>query len=460
MVSSVKSRPDHYETLGLTPKASDHDIEDAYADFVARIRKSPRMHPRQVVELSRGVLAAYKTLRDPIKRREYDTSLGLAPKPKRQRKTAPFITATPEAPAQRGADAHIREGSAAPAKPRADETAPAPAPQPETHRQEGRAERVGPFIAATLRGYEPHAEPEQRTEAPAEPSPDPLIARDDEFDTAENVDLESDADERGSERKWVMVGLGGFVLTVALLALLIWPWGGNRTPSLPPARTAATGEPAATRSQASPEQPLQADEGAPQLADETGPAPTDQASAMNNAPPVASPRDEAVETKRAARPESSAVASSADPLAPEPTQAGTNAPDPLAPRPPAEGAQSPPTPIAQPVVRGAVATPPAQPGNRSRPAKWISGGLANADNAGGWFEGTVTVQFTVKPNGQVTGCRPRGSSGKPALDARTCGLLQQRLLFSPALDSQGRAVATQMTGTYTWGRNQRQKKRR
>src|ERR1700752_3429793 len=96
MVSSVKSRPDHYETLGLTPKASDHDIEEAYADFVARIRKSPRMHPRQVVELSRGVLAAYKTLRDPIKRREYDTSLGLAPKPKRQRKTAPFIAAAPE----------------------------------------------------------------------------------------------------------------------------------------------------------------------------------------------------------------------------------------------------------------------------------------------------------------------------------------------------------------------------
>jgi protein TonB len=446
MVSSVKSRPNHYDTLGLMSSASDDDIQEAYADFVTRIRRATRMHPREVTERSREVLIAYKTLRDPIKRREYDASLGLASKSKRQRKAAPFIAATSEA--QPGADPKIREASSD-SQPGAD---------PQIHEASSDSvNRVGPFIAATLRGPE---EPPHGPEVPAEPTLDPDIIGDEEFHGAENDSSTLDADERASERRRVAVGGGALVVILALLTVLISPWGGkvDRTPGAPPVRTAANGQRSAVPSQAPPQPALPLDEGVPQLRDETGssasaladsadisPVRTDDTLATPGAAADGSAPNGAAETQPASQPEPGAITSSVDPLAP---------------LPPAAGAQSPPAAVTQPVVGRAAGTPPAPVVNRSRPARWISGGLGNADNAGGWFTGTVTAQFTVRPNGQVTGCRATASSGNPALDARTCGLLEQRLLFSPALDSQGRPITSQMRGTYTWGRKQRQKPRR
>ena len=89
---------------------------------------------------------------------------------------------------------------------------------------------------------------------------------------------------------------------------------------------------------------------------------------------------------------------------------------------------------------------------RQIPAKWLAGALVNSDNPGGRFHGTVYVQFTVQTNGRVTGCRATSSHLNRALEARTCRLVERRLLFSPALDSLGRRIPSILRTTYTWGR--------
>ena len=92
---------------------------------------------------------------------------------------------------------------------------------------------------------------------------------------------------------------------------------------------------------------------------------------------------------------------------------------------------------------------------REAPAKLIGGSLLNSDNPRGRLRGTVTVEFTVQPNGTVSGCKAVPGSGNSALGARTCGLVLQRLRFTPAQDAQGRPVASVTRATYTWGQTHR-----
>jgi hypothetical protein len=92
MVSSVKSRPNHYETLGLMPAASEEEIARAFANKMSLFRAHPMGEAAQI-------FAAYETLRNAIKRREYDRSIGLIAKPEpshwtfgaAQPRWAPFI---------------------------------------------------------------------------------------------------------------------------------------------------------------------------------------------------------------------------------------------------------------------------------------------------------------------------------------------------------------------------------
>lgn len=72
MVNSVKSRPNHYETLGLEPSASADEIRAAFARKMSLFQADPLGAAAQIC-------IAYETLRDPSKRREYDRSLGLTP---------------------------------------------------------------------------------------------------------------------------------------------------------------------------------------------------------------------------------------------------------------------------------------------------------------------------------------------------------------------------------------------
>lgn len=84
-------------------------------------------------------------------------------------------------------------------------------------------------------------------------------------------------------------------------------------------------------------------------------------------------------------------------------------------------------------------------------ARWLSGGIYDSDNRGGRFAGIVGVRFTVREDGRIDGCRVARPSGDEALDSLTCDLLEQRLRFSPARDSAGRAVESEMGSTFTWG---------
>ena len=63
MVSTVKSRPNHYEMLGLAPAASSDEIARAFTREIAK--------PRAFGGIAH-ISIAYETLRDPAKRRAYD----------------------------------------------------------------------------------------------------------------------------------------------------------------------------------------------------------------------------------------------------------------------------------------------------------------------------------------------------------------------------------------------------
>ena len=72
MVSSVRSRPNHYEMLGLKPAASEEEICRAFVGKMSVFGAHSTAETAQI-------LVAYETLRDLSKRREYDRSIGLAP---------------------------------------------------------------------------------------------------------------------------------------------------------------------------------------------------------------------------------------------------------------------------------------------------------------------------------------------------------------------------------------------
>jgi hypothetical protein len=74
MDSLVKPRPNHYELLGLTPSATDEEIARAFA------REISPLTPHAFGDIAL-LSVAHETLRDPAKRRAYDASLGLKPKP-------------------------------------------------------------------------------------------------------------------------------------------------------------------------------------------------------------------------------------------------------------------------------------------------------------------------------------------------------------------------------------------
>jgi hypothetical protein len=101
MVSTVKSRPNYYEMLGLTRSAAGDAIAQAFAQATGTFR------PHAFGGITE-LCVAYETLRDPVKRRAYDASLGLTPKPKIP-------------PATRPASAHFMQRPAA---------AVAPPPEP------------------------------------------------------------------------------------------------------------------------------------------------------------------------------------------------------------------------------------------------------------------------------------------------------------------------------------------
>ena len=64
--------------------------------------------------------------------------------------------------------------------------------------------------------------------------------------------------------------------------------------------------------------------------------------------------------------------------------------------------------------------------------------------------GTVSVRFLVDLDGRAKECRVTHSSGSRALDATTCGLIEERFRFRPALDEQGRPVRSYLVEDHSW----------
>ena len=70
MVATVRSRLNHYETLGISPTATGDEIARAFA------REGSMFRPHAFGGLTE-VCMAFETLRDPVKRRAYDASIGI-----------------------------------------------------------------------------------------------------------------------------------------------------------------------------------------------------------------------------------------------------------------------------------------------------------------------------------------------------------------------------------------------
>lgn len=154
MDSTVRSRPTHYELLGLSPAAKQDEIVEAFARELNL--------PRAFGGLAE-VTIAYETLRDPAKRKAYDSSLGLRHEPKPalslagRLEGAQFLGARSASPVERFD----------PMPPPTLRVTPLPRPEPRPH------PRTAPSATAMLRQPITPA----RGASPPTPEPRPDVSR-------------------------------------------------------------------------------------------------------------------------------------------------------------------------------------------------------------------------------------------------------------------------------------------
>ncbi len=200
MATAIKSPSNHYDTLEISPSASDAEIARAFA-LQMRVFKLRPDNP--LVHMAR-LNAAYQTLRDPLKRKAYDSSIGVG------RQVEPWT------PQDRSAIAPVqwldRSGESVFTVAKKSEDQPRSEPS--------RDMRFATFIAESLR--QPAKEPEPQVVS--EQSPDPAPAYEPEaadkphlFNALEQI--ESDRAQRSAARNRAIlaasvVGLG--VLGIAL----------------------------------------------------------------------------------------------------------------------------------------------------------------------------------------------------------------------------------------------------
>lgn len=65
-------RGDYYETLGVSPNASDEEIKRAYRKLVLQYHPDRNPHDQEAAEKIREINAAYEVLGDPEKRKTYE----------------------------------------------------------------------------------------------------------------------------------------------------------------------------------------------------------------------------------------------------------------------------------------------------------------------------------------------------------------------------------------------------
>ena len=198
---STATRPNHYEVLGLTPAASDGEIADAFARAMSMFR------PHAVEDVAR-LSVAYATLRNPAKRRAYDDSLGLNPKPPPRRPPMPAIRFSGSA----RWDPLVRPAA---------DTVPTPAPPPEPEAPVAQKPASSPA--------EPVREPAKRDRSGISPEPSPQpegrirpSAQDEpklpEFLAVRRAaeDIEPDAGDRVIDWKLPALAAGGLLVAAAV----------------------------------------------------------------------------------------------------------------------------------------------------------------------------------------------------------------------------------------------------
>ncbi|WP_342249778.1 energy transducer TonB [Sphingomonas sp. OTU376] len=65
-------------------------------------------------------------------------------------------------------------------------------------------------------------------------------------------------------------------------------------------------------------------------------------------------------------------------------------------------------------------------------------------------QGRIVVTIQISASGEPTACEIRQSTGFPALDSHTCGLVMQRARFEPARNEQGDPVRSYVLAPITW----------
>ena len=210
MASTVGTRPNHYELLGLTPKATSEEIAGAFAQAMSLFR------PHSFRDLA-GLSVAYETLRDPARRRAYDASIGLAPEPRPQaiRQGWQFVGSVRAGPVARPAGDPLHR------------PAPVPVREPEAHPEESVDARVAAITAKLKQLAEPRAEAEQA--AVDEPKRDaavqPVIEHILSVGHAEKDRLRDEG--RSFEWKRPAVAVLGLVLGVGLVGAWAGMMAGN-----------------------------------------------------------------------------------------------------------------------------------------------------------------------------------------------------------------------------------------
>lgn len=204
MVNTVKSRPNHYETLGLKPTASNDEIGPAFARQM--------LSPRPMLDAAQ-IGIAYAVLRDPIKRRHYDRSLGLNAKPEphqwtyaAQPRWVPFIASAAPKPKDSASKADLPEPFVA-APPKAETRAE---PQLASPTAESRREPANAGASAGV------PQPRLVPEAAAERRLDPLMS---DLMAVRRARAERSrvVEDRIIDWKYPALAVGFLVVTVGLL---------------------------------------------------------------------------------------------------------------------------------------------------------------------------------------------------------------------------------------------------
>ncbi len=138
MVSSVKLLPNHYETLGLSPAASEREIAGAFARAMSMFGTRSLSGAAQI-----GV--AFEVLRNPAKRRAYDRTLGLTSEMQPRQS---IVTAT-----VRSKSGFMGSAWTGFAEQIAGENPPVPPREPslQARLEQGAEPRIASFIASSLR---------------------------------------------------------------------------------------------------------------------------------------------------------------------------------------------------------------------------------------------------------------------------------------------------------------------